>query len=76
MTNEEKSILQDAFITADGQKALEVLRKLSGVGKACYFAQNEREQAYILGKIDFFREIEKSLNENQIKVKNGRRNKQ
>lgn len=75
MTKEEKTILRAAFTSADGEKALEVLRKHSGADRLCYFSQNEREEAYCLGKIDFFRTIENSLYENQPKEKNARQYK-
>ncbi len=72
MTDEQADILRAAFASVDGEKALAVLRDLSGVDRGCYFCANEREEAYFLGKIDFFRAIEKALNDNQTKAKNGR----
>ena len=73
MTDEEIFSLKAAFSTIDGQKALEILRKISGVDRVCYYAQNEREQAYFLGKIDFFRAIQNALDENRTKAKHVRR---
>lgn len=72
MTDKQTDILRAAFTSVDGEKALQVLRELSGVDRSCYFCTDAREEAYFLGKMDFFRVIEKALNDNQTKAKNGR----
>lgn len=74
---EQSEILRDAFQTIDGQKALEVLREISGYDKRVRLAETEREQCFNTGKVALFSEILEAIRQPQQKRKsNGRRNKQ
>lgn len=76
MTDEQALILKAAFTTADGQKALEVIRELAGFKRGkFYISTNDRDQAYHLGKIDLVCEIEQGINQEIVRKSNVRRSK-
>lgn len=76
MTDEQASILKAAFTTADGQKALEVIRDIAGFKRGkFYVSTNDRDQAYFLGKIDLVCEIEQGINQEIQRKSNVRRSK-
>lgn len=71
----QSEILRDAFSTIEGQKALEVLRELSGYDSRVRLAENDRQQCFITGKIALFSEILEALRQPKQKRKsNARRN--
>nr|DAL85818.1 MAG TPA: SAMP Motif [Caudoviricetes sp.] len=67
----DSEILQACFGSADGEKALEVLRRLSGYDRICCLKAGEREQCHALGRASLFDDILKSITPK--KEKNGRK---
>lgn len=75
ISKEEAQILKDCFNSVDGEKALAVLRRVSGYDSVLNGLKiSEREECYALGRASVFNDVLKAMTQKKEKT-NGKQSK-
>ena len=75
ISKEEAQILKDCFNSVDGEKALAVLRRISGYDSVLNGLKiSEREECYALGRASVFNDVLKAITQKKEKT-NGKQSK-
>lgn len=75
ISKEEAQILKDCFNSVDGEKALAVLRRVSGYDSVLNGLKiSEREECYALGRASVFNDVLKAITQKKEKT-NGKQSK-